>query len=123
MMHYYSIYICPMYSKELLKGTLSAIILNLLSENERMYGYEISQTVAELSDDKVLLKDGSLYPALQKMTKDGLLTFEEEYIGKRVRKYYSLTTKGKSEKIAYLKELKDFMTTLNILVFNETKFA
>lgn len=88
-----------------------------------MYGYEISQTVKELSDDKVLLKDGSLYPALQKMTKDGLLTFEEEYIGKRVRKYYSLTTKGKSEKIAYLEELKDFMTTLNILVFNETKFA
>lgn len=112
-----------MYSKELLKGTLSAIILNLLSENKRMYGYEISQTVKELSDEKVLLKDGSLYPALQKMTKDGLLTFEEEYIGKRVRKYYSLTPKGKLEKTAYLKELKDFMTTLNILVFNETKLA
>lgn len=112
-----------MYSKELLKGTLSAIILNLLSENKRMYGYEISQTVKELSKEKVLLKDGSLYPALQKMTQDGLLTFEEEYIGKRVRKYYSLTTKGKLEKTAYLNELKDFMTTLNILVFNETKLA
>lgn len=112
-----------MYSKELLKGTLTAIILNLLTENQRMYGYEISQTVKERSDEKVLLKDGSLYPALQKMTKDGLLTFEEEYIGKRVRKYYSLTSKGKTEKIAYLKELKDFMNTLNVLVFNETKMA
>ncbi|NEN23042.1 PadR family transcriptional regulator [Cryomorpha ignava] len=112
-----------MYSKELLKGTLSAIILNLLSENKRMYGYEISQIVKELSDDKVLLKDGSLYPALQKMTKDGLVTFEEEYIGKRVRKYYTLTPKGNEEKITYLKELKDFMATLNVLVFNETKFA
>lgn len=122
-MYYYSIYICPMYSKELLKGTLSAIILNLLSENKRMYGYEISQIVKELSDDKVLLKDGSLYPALQKMTKDGLVTFEEEYIGKRVRKYYTLTPKGNEEKITYLKELKDFMATLNVLVFNETKFA
>ncbi len=112
-----------MYSKELLKGTLTAIILNLLSENERMYGYEISQTVKDRSDEKVLLKDGSLYPALQKMTKDGLVTFEEEYIGKRVRKYYTLTSKGKTEKIAYLKELKDFITTLNVLVFNETKMA
>jgi len=112
-----------MYSKELLKGTLTAIILNLLSENNRMYGYEISQIVKERSDEKVLLKDGSLYPALQKMTKDGLVTFEEEYIGKRVRKYYTLTPKGKTEKIAYLKELKDFMATLNILVFNETKMA
>ncbi|HET9054883.1 MAG TPA: PadR family transcriptional regulator, partial [Cyclobacteriaceae bacterium] len=34
-----------MYSKELLKGTLSAIVLKLLSEQERMYGYEISQRV------------------------------------------------------------------------------
>ena len=44
----------------------------------RMYGYEISQRVKELSDGKILLKDGSLYPALQKMNKDGLVTYEEE---------------------------------------------
>jgi DNA-binding PadR family transcriptional regulator len=112
-----------MQSKELLKGTLSAIILNLLTEHKRMYGYEISQMVKVRSDDKILLKDGSLYPALQKMTKDGLLTFEEEYIGKRVRKYYSLTKKGKAEKLIYMEELKDFIDTLNKLVFNETKFA
>ncbi len=105
-----------MYSKELLKGTLSVIVLNLLSENGRMYGYEIFQKVKELSDGKILLKDGSLYPALQRMTKDGLLTFEEEYIGKRVRKYYLLTTKGKSEKVAYLKELEDFMATLSKVI-------
>jgi len=112
-----------MHSKELLKGTLTAIILKLLSENNRMYGYEISQIVKERTDEKVLLKDGSLYPALQKLTKDGLVTFEEEYHGKRVRKYYSLTPKGKIEKTARLKELKDFIATLNLLVFNETEFA
>lgn len=108
-----------MYSKELLKGTLSAIILNLLAENKTMYGYEIFQRVKELTDEKILLKDGSLYPALQKMTKEGLLTYKEEYIGKRVRKYYSLTPKGKVEKVKYLEELKDFLTTLNKLVFPE----
>ncbi len=112
-------YICSMYSKELLKGTLSAIILNLLAENEKMYGYEISQRVKELTDEKILLKDGSLYPALQKMTKDGLLSYKEEYIGKRVRKYYFLTPKGKVEKVRYLEELKDFLATLNKLVFPE----
>ncbi|NJN28257.1 MAG: PadR family transcriptional regulator [Cyclobacteriaceae bacterium] len=112
-----------MYSKELLKGTLSAIILNLLTENNRMYGYEIFQKVKELSDEKILLKDGSLYPALQKMTKDGLLSFEEEYIGKRVRKYYFLTAKGEMEKVRYLEELKDFLTTLNKVVFPELRIA
>ncbi|MDH7444434.1 PadR family transcriptional regulator [Aquimarina sp. 2201CG14-23] len=106
-----------MYSKELLKGTLSVIILNLLSENGRMYGYEIFQQVKERSDGKILLKDGSLYPALQKMKKDGLLTCEEEYIGKRIRKYYLLTTEGKKEKVLCIEELKDFMLTLNKVIF------
>jgi len=110
-----------MYSKELLKGTLSAMILKLLAENERMYGYEISQHVKELTGGKIHLKDGSLYPALQKMTADGLLTYKEEYVGKRVRKYYMLTKKGKTETAAYISELKDFIATLNKVVFPQLK--
>ncbi len=112
-------YLRSMYSKELLKGTLSAIILKLLSEQERMYGYEMSQKVKELSDGKILLKDGSLYPALQKMTSDGLLSFKEENIGGRVRKYYYLTKHGHEEKAVYVAELKDFIATLNRIVFPE----
>ena len=108
-----------MYSKELLKGTLSAMILKLLAEKDRMYGYEISQRVKELSDGKILLKDGSLYPALQKMTKDGLLSYKEEQVGGRVRKYYYLTRSGHKKKAAYLVELKSFMATLNKVVFPE----
>jgi PadR family transcriptional regulator, regulatory protein PadR len=106
-----------MFSKELLKGTLSAIILKLLSEREKMYGYEMSLQVKELSGGKILLKDGSLYPALQKMTSDGLLSFKEEIVGGRVRKYYYLTKKGLKEKTAYVEELKDFIATLNKIVF------
>ena len=52
---------------ELIKGTLSLIILSLLSRRA-MYGYEITQKVKEITDGKILLKDGSLYPALHKMT-------------------------------------------------------
>ena len=108
-----------MYSKELLKGTLSAIILKLLSEKERMYGYEMSQRVKELSGGKILLKDGSLYPALQKMTSDGLLSFKEENVGGRTRKYYYLTKTGQKKRVAYVQELKDFMATINQIVFPE----
>lgn len=110
-----------MYSKELLKGTLSAIILKLLSEREKMYGYEMSQQVKELSGGKILLKDGSLYPALQKMTSDGLLSFKEETVGGRMRKYYYITKKGMKEKTVYVDELKDFIATLNKIVFPELK--
>lgn len=116
-MHHNSMYIYHMYSKELLKGTLSVIILKLISENGRMYGYEICQLVKEMSEEKIMIKDGSIYPALQKMTNDGLLTYQEEYIGKRVRKYYFLTPKGEERKVQYLDELKDFIETLNKVVF------
>lgn len=110
-----------MYSKELLKGTLSAIILKLLSQQEKMYGYEMSQRVKEVSGGKILLKDGSLYPALQKMTSDGLLSFKEEIVGGRVRKYYYITKKGLKEKNIYVEELRDFMATLNKIVFPDLK--
>ena len=112
-----------MYSKELLKGTLSAIILKLLADRERMYGYEISLYVKELTDGKIILKDGSLYPALQKLTAEGLLSFEEEHIGKRVRKYYYLTKKGQKEKVAYLEEVRDFIGTLNRIMLPEVKIV
>jgi DNA-binding PadR family transcriptional regulator len=108
-----------MYSKELLKGTLSVIILKLLSDHGRMYGFEILKIVKERSDEKILLKDGSLYPALQKMNRDGLVTFEEVYIGKRVRKYYYLTPDGEEAKTYHIKELKDFMKTLDKIIFNQ----
>lgn len=110
-----------MYSKELLKGTLSAIILKLLSQQDKMYGYEMSQRVKEMSGGKILLKDGSLYPALQKMSNDGLLSFKEEIVGGRVRKYYYITKKGLKEKNVYVEELKDFMVTLGKIVFPEPK--
>src|SRR5437868_6991153 len=97
-------YICSMYSKELLKGTLSAIILNLLEKNSRMYGYEMAMKVKEITGGKILLKDGSLYPALQKLTADGLLSFKEETVDGRTRKYYHLTKKGQKEKEVYVLE-------------------
>ena len=112
-----------MYSKELLKGTLSVIILQLLSEHERMYGYEIFKLVKERSDEKILLKDGSLYPALQKMNKDGLISYEEVYIGKRIRKYYYLTIEGEKAKNFHIEELKDFMLTLDKIIFNKLKLT
>ncbi len=117
------IYICSMYSKELLKGTLSAIILKLLSEREKMYGYEMSMQVKKLSGGKILLKDGSLYPALQKMTSDGLLSFHQEIVGGRVRKYYYLTKKGLEEKTTCVEELRDFIVTLNKIVFPQFGLA
>ena len=64
----------------------------------------------------------SIYVSLH-TSKDGLLSYKEEYVGKRVRKYYYLTPEGKAEKVRYLNELKDFLATLNQLVFPELNTA
>ena len=106
-----------MYSKELLKGTIDVIILKLLAEHREMYGYEMTQKVKDLTEGKILLKDGSLYPALHKLTNDGILSFREESIGRRVRKYYFLTPKGQKKKELLLEELKDFMATIQRVLF------
>lgn len=43
-----------MHSKELLKGTLQTIVLKVLEDNKKMYGYEITRKVRELSSDQIL---------------------------------------------------------------------
>lgn len=109
-------YIYPMYSKDLIKGTLQPIILKLLAEQGRMYGYEITQRVKELTRGKIEISEGALYPTLHKLEADGILTTEKEFIGKRLRKYYRLTTAGTSVLDQKLNELKDFMATIGLLL-------
>ncbi|MBA2499180.1 MAG: helix-turn-helix transcriptional regulator [Chitinophagaceae bacterium] len=96
----------------LLKGSLITIILKLLSENDKMYGYEITRIVQELSQGSLKLTEGALYPSLHKLEADGLLEVSIENIGNRSRKYYSLTKKGKKESVEKLKELNQFFTQM-----------
>ena len=105
-------YLCTMYSKELVKGTLQTVILRLLREEGRMYGYEMTQYVKQLSEGKYQLTEGSLYPMLHKMEKEGLLGTERELIGGRTRKYYRLTEKGKIRAGNRIDEFRDFLLTM-----------
>jgi DNA-binding PadR family transcriptional regulator len=104
------------YSTELLKGTLKTIVLKLLADNKRMYGYEITQKVKELTLDKIQITEGALYPTLHALEDDGLVTTESEFIGKRVRKYYALSPAGKTKTKEKVNELADFMNTMKFLL-------
>jgi DNA-binding PadR family transcriptional regulator len=104
------------YSSELIKGTLKTIILKLLADNKKMYGYEITLKVKELSGDKIQITEGALYPTLHALENDGLVTTETEYIGKRVRKYYSLSATGKTKTKHKVSELADFINTMSFLL-------
>jgi PadR family transcriptional regulator, regulatory protein PadR len=101
-----------MIAKELLKGSLKSIVLKLLSENNRMYGYEITQKVEELSGGKIKLTYGALYPVLHKLEQDGTLTTESEIVNNRTRVYYKLTPQGNSTAAERIRELEEFIETL-----------
>ncbi|MEQ9217331.1 MAG: PadR family transcriptional regulator [Cyclobacteriaceae bacterium] len=105
-----------MSSKEFIRGTLKTIILKLLAENKQLYGYEISQRVAELSGEEIQLTYGALYPVLYKLESEGLLITTSEIVDNRARKYYSLTKKGRELAKEKVSELQKFTEILkNVL--------
>lgn len=105
-----------MISKELLKGSLRSITLKLLSENNRMYGYEITQKVEEITEGKIKLTFGALYPILHKLETDGAVVTESEIMNGRVRIYYKLTKTGKSVAKEKVKELHEFIEMISTIL-------
>lgn len=77
-----------------------------------MYGYEITQKVKELSEGRILLTEGALYPTLHKLEAEGLLKTETVLMGKRVRKYYTITKAGSSLVKEKVTEFMDFIKTM-----------
>lgn len=105
-----------MISSDLLKGSLKTIVLKLLEENGRMYGYDITRKVEELTDGRIKLTYGALYPVLHKLEKEGVLITEAENFNNRTRIYYSLTPMGTSVVAVKLQELNDFMEALRRII-------
>lgn len=91
-------------SKELLKGSTGTMVLGLLAE-EDMYGYRIIREIEDRSQSVFRMSEGSLYPILHSMEKDGLLESYRKVseIGKE-RKYYRITAKGRLQLSAKLEE-------------------
>lgn len=81
-------------SKELLKGTTTLLILQLLKEGDK-YGYEMVKELSTRSQDVFTLKEGTLYPILHNLESEGMIeAYWEETASSRKRKYYRLTQKG-----------------------------
>lgn len=105
-----------MKNSQLYKGSLNTIIMKLLEENGRMYGYEITQKVKLITRGELNITEGALYPALHKLEADGLLDVEVERVDNRLRKYYKLTEQGEKETVNRLEELQEFIRNMQSLV-------
>jgi DNA-binding PadR family transcriptional regulator len=105
-----------MKNSQLYKGSLNTIIMRLLEEQGRMYGYEITQKVKEITKGELNITEGALYPALHKLEAEGLLDVEVEKVDNRLRKYYKLTEKGTTETVNLLAELEEFIKNMQTIV-------
>jgi len=103
-------------SAELLKGALEPIILEVIADGAT-YGYEIAKAISEGSTGHLLAQEGTLYPALHRLEKRGLLEAEWGVSPEgRQRKHYRLTALGRKERLALRKEWTEFTRAVNLIL-------
>ena len=87
----------PAEAIEVLKGTLDMMVLKILEEEPR-HGYGITRRLQALTEDALQVDEGSMYPALYRMQKRGMIKAEWFLTDNNRRaKIYSLTRTGRDE--------------------------
>ena len=92
----------PEPRSDLLLGTLDLLVLKLLAV-ESTHGWGLAEQLETISGGVFCVNQGSLYPALQRLKRRGLVTssWKTTANGRRAR-YYALTTKGRKQLVAEL---------------------
>jgi PadR family transcriptional regulator PadR len=90
---------------EIPPGTLYMLILKTLARTGEMHGYEIANSIQQISGAVLQVEEGSLYPALQRMLLKGWVTAEWGVTaGNRRARYYTLSAKGRKQLHAELEQ-------------------
>ena len=102
--------------KTLLSGSTPMLVLSLLKDGDK-YGYEMVTELARRSDETFLLKEGTLYPLLHSLEKEGLVhSYQQETEQGRQRRYYRLTPAGLAELARKEQEWKRFSEKVNTVL-------
>ena len=88
----------PKHSNDRLQGTIDLVVLKTLQSRGSMHGYAMTQHILRISGSVLRVEEGSLYPALHRMTQAGWLKSEwgQSENGRRAR-YYSITAAGRRQ--------------------------
>ncbi len=110
-------------NKSLLTGSTTMLILKLLEEQD-MYGYQMIEELAKKSNNTFSLKAGTLYPLLHTLEQQMMISsYEENADSARVRKYYSITNKGKGLLAEKKEEWETYTTAVNQVLQGGVSFA
>jgi len=101
---------------ELVKGSVDSLLLCLIGQ-QPMYGYQIIKELDDKSQGYFKYKEGTLYPALHRLEKTGLLSGKWETISSgRQRRYYHLTDKGTLILAEKRGQWINFFTAMNMII-------
>ena len=101
------------YRRELLKGSTETLIMSLLAGQE-MYGYQLAKEMQRRSGGYFHLKEGTLYPALHRLERDGLIVGHWELSDSgQSRRYYNVSRRGMDRLDAMLAEWDTFANAVN----------
>ncbi len=102
--------------RELIKGSSSSLLLCLI-EQQPMYGYQIIKEMESRSQGYFKFKEGTLYPALHRLEKAGLITGQWQMLPNgRPRRYYYITTRGEAKIAAERVQWQDFLTAMRLII-------
>lgn len=106
----------PQLGKDHLHGTLDVLVLKTLSWGPR-HGYAIARWLEETTGEAIQVEEGSLYPALYRLEKRGLIEAEwgMSEIGRKA-KIYKLTAAGRRELRAETAEWSDFVRVVSLVL-------
>jgi PadR family transcriptional regulator, regulatory protein PadR len=102
---------------ELLHGTLDTLVLKTLSFGPR-HGYAVARWIQDSTEDALQIGEGSLYPALYRLEKRGLIEAEWglSETGRKV-KFYSLTRDGRARLQLELAQYREFSAAVAKVLF------
>jgi len=102
--------------RELMKGSTDSLLLSLIGQ-QPMYGYQILKELERRSQGYFKFKEGTLYPALHRVEKAGLIVGKWHMLPSgRQRRYYYLTDKGHRLLVEKMSQWQDFLTAMNLII-------
>ena len=106
-----------MHQDEIPPGTLYLLILRTLARGGEMHGYEIANSIQQISEDVLRVEEGSLYPALQRMLIKGWVTAKwGTTAGNRRARYYRLTAAGRKQLEAEVSQFDRVMQAISRVI-------
>jgi PadR family transcriptional regulator PadR len=102
--------------RDLMKTSSDSLLLSVL-EQQPMYGYKIVKELEERSQGYFKFKEGTLYPALHRLEKSGLITGKWRTLPNgRQRRYYYINAKGQAKLAAEKMQWQDFLEAVNLIL-------